>query len=278
MTSYKTLLVHLDPRCANQAVLAVATDLALLFSARVIGVAGGHTLQPGLAAGDILSADLVERDHQESVQQLHDTKERLETALLGRASGLEWCTIGALTPLAEQIATMARGCDIVVTGSGKLGSSWDWSSPEMISDLVMRVGRPVLVVPSDATGLRTGHAILAWKDSREVRRAAADSLPLLARMLRVTVIEIAGDEELAAARDRVTDVAHWLGRHGITAEILVMPAQGDDAVRLDGVLAQQAADLLVAGAYGHSRLREWVLGGVTADLLLRPRALSLVSH
>jgi nucleotide-binding universal stress UspA family protein len=276
--SYNTILLHLEAHSANQAVLAVAADLARLFAARVIGVAAGHTLQLGLAAGDILSAELVERDHQETVQQLRDTKQRLEAALHGRASGLEWCTVSALTPLTEQIAALARGCDIVVTGSGKHGSSLDLSSRETISDLVMRVGRPVLVIPPDATGLRTGHAILAWKDTREVRRAAADSLPLLGRMHRVTVIEIADDKELPAARDRLTDVAGWLGRHGITAEILVIPAHGDDAMRLDRVVAQQAADVLVAGAYGHSRLREWVLGGVTADLLLRPRCVSLVSH
>ena len=76
----------------------------------------------------------------------------------------------------------------------------------------------------------------------------------------------------------VKDVAEWLGRHGIEADALVLPARGADASRLGAYAREEGVDLLVAGAYGHNRLREWVFGGVTSDLLLKPDCCVLLSH
>ena len=76
----------------------------------------------------------------------------------------------------------------------------------------------------------------------------------------------------------VEDVVGWLERHGVVAETLACRSIGEDATRLNDIAQEQNADLIVAGAYGHSRLREWVLGGVTCDLLLRADRCSLVSH
>jgi nucleotide-binding universal stress UspA family protein len=104
------------------------------------------------------------------------------------------------------------------------------------------------------------------------------ALPLLQLAGRVSVVEIAPAEDLAGAQARVQDVAVWFGRHGIEAKPVAMAATGDDAARLDEVMQEQAADLLVAGAYGHSRVREWVLGGVTRNLLLHADRPVLVSH
>ena len=84
--------------------------------------------------------------------------------------------------------------------------------------------------------------------------------------------------ELEAAKKRLEDVQAWLQAHGIKAGILAAAATGDDAIRLNAIAREHKADLLVAGAYGHSRLREWVLGGVTHDLLLRAERCVLVSH
>ena len=92
------------------------------------------------------------------------------------------------------------------------------------------------------------------------------------------MVEIAADVEMADARDHLEDVVMWLKRHGVGANSLTVPATGDDAAQLDAIARDKDAGLLVAGAYGHNRLREWVLGGVTRDLLLRPRRCSLVSH
>ena len=127
-------------------------------------------------------------------------------------------------------------------------------------------------------GLRLEQVVVAWKDTREARRAAFDALPLLKKAAHVTVVEIAAEAELAMARVRVEDVVGWLKRHGVVAEALTLPSLYEDAGRLNAIAEQRGADVIVAGAYGHSRLREFVLGGVTRDLLLRADRCSLVSH
>ena len=84
--------------------------------------------------------------------------------------------------------------------------------------------------------------------------------------------------DLAEARADVADVVGWLKTHSVKAEPLAVAAKGDDAAQLSAIAQDHNADLVVAGAYGHSRLREWVLGGVTRDLLLHAGRCSLLSH
>ena len=95
---------------------------------------------------------------------------------------------------------------------------------------------------------------------------------------RVTVVEIAACDNLADARGRTEDVADWLARHGVAAAARAVVAANDEPTGLGDVAKELDAGLLVGGAYGHTRLREWVLGGVTRDLLLQPARCSLVSH
>jgi nucleotide-binding universal stress UspA family protein len=143
---------------------------------------------------------------------------------------------------------------------------------------VLQAGRPVLIVPGTIDKLVLGHVIVAWKDTRETRRAALDALPLLKMAARVTVVEVAAEGDLESARLHLEDVVVWLKRHDIAAALLVSASNGDDTGRLNAIAQEQNVDLIVAGAYGHSRLRELVLGGVTHDLLLCPGRCVLVSH
>jgi nucleotide-binding universal stress UspA family protein len=125
--------------------------------------------------------------------------------------------------------------------------------------------------------LKLGNVVVAWKDTREARRAVVDALPLLHRAKDVTVVEVVEDNDhRAAAQMRVGDVAAWLGRHAITGVGRVIHAI-EEMQELDR-LWQNACDLMVAGAYGHTRFREWVLGGMTRNLLTRSRRCSLLSH
>ena len=112
-----------------------------------------------------------------------------------------------------------------------------------------------------------GHCIV--RKSRGGRNKAAD---------HISVVEIADKENLAAVRTRLDDVAAWLKWHGKTADTLAAPAGDDGATQLYSLAREQGVDLIVAGAYGHSDLREWALGGVTQDLLRRADCCSLVSH
>jgi nucleotide-binding universal stress UspA family protein len=136
----------------------------------------------------------------------------------------------------------------------------------------------VLIVPAAAVSVKLTRAIVGWKDTRETRRAVSDALPLLRDTAHVSVVEIAAEADLAAAKLRLEDVAGWLKRHGVAAESLASPSTGADADRLYAIAEEQGAGLIVAGAYGHSRMRERVLGGVTRDLLLRANQCVLLAH
>jgi nucleotide-binding universal stress UspA family protein len=118
---------------------------------------------------------------------------------------------------------------------------------------------------------------VAWKDTREARLAVAAALPILALAKHVTIVEIAEECEQASALGRTQDVAKWLALHGITAEALAVPSRGDDADALNALLTDHQCDLVVAGAYGHDRMREWVFGGVT-DNLLHGHRCALLAH
>src|SRR5205807_938086 len=104
-------------------------------------------------------------------------------------------------------------------------------------------------------------ALVAWKDCPEARRAVADALPLLGKAREVTVAAIAEEEDAQGAlRRQVEDVVGWLSQHGISARAQVPEHCGNAVPQLERIAADTGAGLIVAGAYGRSRFREWVLG------------------
>jgi nucleotide-binding universal stress UspA family protein len=180
-------------------------------------------------------------------------------------------------PLSDYLAREARSADLVVTGVDR-NVPLDATRQVDHQDLVMQAGRPVLIVPAAAARTGFERVLVGWKETAEARRAIVDALPFLARAAHVTIAEIAAKEELAEARTRLADVVGWLEHHGIKAQPVAAAAGGTHAQGLKAIANEQKADLIVAGAYGHSRLREWVLGGVTNDLLLRADRCSLLSR
>ena len=136
----------------------------------------------------------------------------------------------------------------------------------------------MLIVPPCVDILKCDHVIIGWKDTREARRAVLDALPLLKKAAHLSVVEIVDEEECGVACARLDDVVGWLKQHGIEANALTFHPNGDEAAKLAGIAQEQAADMIVAGAYGHSRMQEWVLGGVTRELLLAANCCTLASH
>jgi len=275
--TYKTLMLHLDLGRPNAGLLSIVGDLAAKFRASVIGIAACQPLQ--LAYGDgYVSGDVIEQDQVEIQKEVADAEREYRSALQAHAGNLIWRSNVTMEPLSDYIAREARSADLVITSVDIGASLFDTSKHMNVSDLVMRVGRPVLIVPADTDVLKLEGVVVAWKDTREARRATLDALPLLKVAAHVTVVEIAATDGLAAARRRLTDVVAWLERHGVIAEPLAVAAIGDDADQLARFVQEHQVDVLVAGAYGHSRLREWVLGGVTHDLLMSAACCSRVSH
>jgi nucleotide-binding universal stress UspA family protein len=272
--SYSTLMVHLELEHPNDARLQIAGDLAERFDAKLIGVAACDP-EPAYYVSGSFARGLVENARAEVRQRMAETEERFRGALQKRVREIEWRA--AMARPAEFVAREARAADLVIIGVNRDGVLLDPLRRLDPSDLVMQVGRPIFVVPPEAEHLRLGHVMVAWKDTREARRAVADALPLLHKASEVNVVEIiAHDASRAAAQHRVDDVAAWLGRHRIAAAAKVMDAV-DEADQIDKIW-QHGADLVVAGAYGHSRFREWVLGGVTRNLLTRSRHCAFIAH
>ena len=141
------------------------------------------------------------------------------------------------------------------------------------------MGRPTLVVPEGATTLGAEHVVIGWKDTREARRAVRDAMPFLQQATRVTVVEACGPNGEKAALGRLDDVARYLWRHRIECGPKVMVRQeGSGAAQLIQIAQQERADLFVTGAYGHSRLGEWIFGGMTRHLLTGSPICCLMSH
>jgi nucleotide-binding universal stress UspA family protein len=136
-------------------------------------------------------------------------------------------------------------------------------------------------VPDQVNWLDLRSVLVAWKDTPEARRAVADALPMLRKARDVAIVEIPEqDDDRSAGMARVSDVAAWLGRHGVTATARVPDAARHEtaAAQLEKVASDVGAGLIVAGAYGHSRFRELILGGVTEYLVTQSARCVLLSH
>ena len=273
---YATLLVHLRLGATNESVLKVAGDLAQLHDAAVVGIAAFHPMP--LAFGEVRRrGSVLEVDGAELLRNMLSAESQFRTALQGKVPSLEWRSTGRRLDLSNFIARQARTADLVLTeivAGGILNSSRAGEA----GSLIMHAGRPVLLVPSALSSPTLERVLVAWKDTREARRAVADALPLMRRATAVTVVEIVANENLTAARRHLDDVVVWLKRHGILAKACALNSKGEDAVGLRDIAHQEKSDLIVAGAYGHSRLHDWVMGGVTRELLLNPACCMLLSH
>ena len=275
---YKTLMVHLELNGDNAGLLQIAGSLAERFKAGVIGIAACQPIQTvygeNLAAGEIMA-----QDRTAIAEELAAAETEFRSALAGRATSLEWRSAITYLPLAEYIAEQARAADLIITGKDIGGAVFDYTRRVNIGALAMRAGRPILVVPQGISALPLMHVFAGWKETRETRRALADALPLLHLAKNATILGVALHEgQLPRIEDEARDVAAWLDRHQITATPAAVAAEGSEAETLHAQLRAGKCDLLIAGAYGHTRLSEWVFGGVTEDFLLDPDFCVLLSH
>ncbi len=170
----------------------------------------------------------------------------------------------------EVIAAQARAADLVIIGRDPLhDDNFHTYDPGAI---ILACGRPVLVLPNGVNRVHASRVLIAWKDSREARRAVSDALPFLSAAEAVIVAAVGPSEIELATREQIDDVADFLQRHGVTIDAKVaIPTREADAHVLLRLVDERKADLIVAGAYGRSRLSEWIFGGVTRSLLTRSK-------
>jgi nucleotide-binding universal stress UspA family protein len=275
--TYKTVMVALALGQPNDARLEVAAELAERFGARVIGVAAAEFNPPLYFTDGEPAQRLIDQGWAAVKSRLKDMEGEFRVAMQNRALEVEW-RCGEDFPT-RFVVRQARACDIIVVGEAARGGLADPAVQINPSDLVMQVGRPLLVVPETCNWLDLRSVLVAWKDTAESRRAVRDALPLLHKAAEVAIVEIVEDEaERAASLSRVEDVAAWLLRHGVEATQQVPGQRGDAATQLEQIATDIGAGVVIAGAYGHSRLSEWILGGVTRRLINPSNRCSLLSR
>jgi len=273
--SYRSLLVHLERGHSNANVLQIAGDLSEYFDAGVIAIAAS----PPVADSDDdlpLPDAFVDPDY--IAAEMEAMEEEFRSALRSRARALEFRAARPSSDLAQAISRQARSADLIVTCPAR-GDRHDASRALNTGALVMQAGRPVLLVPPSAATLKPDRIMIGWKDTRETRRAVSDAVPFLQRATEVRIVEIAAEGHMDSAWRHLEDLLKWLKHHGVSARAALIPSHGiDDAAELHAAAEREACDVIVAGVYGHRRFREWMLGGVTRDLLLSPKRCSLVAH
>ncbi len=274
--TYAAVLTHVQPDPEAAPRLDCAVAIAQRFNAALIGVAAEMIPPLALDSGYYSAgADWMGAMREIIEGRLKSARGMFKaaTAAFGENRGF---ACGVQLP-APAVAAASRAADLIVAGGAprKMHDPYIHCSA---AELAITSGRPVLVAPPSAPPLSAKQVLLAWKDTREARRALSDALPFFEQADRVVVLAVCPDADLEPALHEVDDVVRALRRRGITAEAKVAQEKHPQGYHILRQASLEGADLIVCGAYGHSRLGEWVFGGVTADLLAQDQAYLLLSH
>jgi len=273
---YKTVMVGLALDRPNDACLRVAGDVAERFGARIIGVAASDLRPPMYFADGDFAQTLLDKEAAAIGRRLSELEAEFRASVGKRATEVEWRSARSLP--VPYLLQQARAADILVIGARTETLVDPCAAPDP-SDLVMQAGRPIIVVPSTVEWLDLRSILVAWKDGAEARRAVFDALPMLVAAKEVTIVAIPEkDGSRAEVLSHVGDVAAWLRGHGITAHTVVPEKAGNVTGQLESIAAHVGAGAVIAGAYGHSRFREWALGGVTRYFATQSRRCAFLSR
>jgi nucleotide-binding universal stress UspA family protein len=274
---YKTILVHLNDQRRAERVLEPALFLARGHGSHVIGLHVAPSVSPppfpvpgaGQGIGMALGG---QREEAEGIAAV------FSRMTVNQPLTVEWRALEAPTfDLGTVVLEHARSADLIVAAQ----ADPDWAFSRLLDfpeRLAVESGRPVLVVPYAGRYRQIArNAVVAWKPTREAARAVFDALPLLKSAESVQILEVNQSHDERAPSD--LGLAATLARHGIktTWRRMVAPdiSVGDEILSR---LADQGADLLVMGAYGHSRMRELIFGGVTHHIARHMTAPTVWSH
>ena len=268
---YASVMVPMDLGPDAEDRIKLAMSLADRFSSHLIGIAAHpiaaplyfETPVPGVQSG----SELAER---QAATQLA-MAETMFRRVVGTRNRAEWRQAYAFpTPYTLE---QSRAADLLVATLPRAAHAGYDPMRVDAGDLVMGAGRAILFAPPRTDYLSAKRIVVGWKDTAEARRAVADALPLL-RAADEVYVACVGTEAGSAS-----DVCTWLGWHGVETWHVHREAGPDSAAAvLADVASENGADLIVCGAYGHSRAQEWLLGGVTRALLDRSPLCCLMAH
>lgn len=278
---FRTILVDLSEDAARSARIETAARLATAFGGSVVGLtATGTHLEPyrgaGKEAGQYAAL---------AASHLHklaaDHKRTLDTLTRQVSPAIPTRHIVVDAESGWALADAGRYADLILPAPPSAQADVPALLAGVAEYAMLNAGRPILLVPGATVPRTGGHVAIAWNGGREAARAVADALPWLAHASAVSVLVVSagrrgGAAEQEAYRDSADRLAAWLASHGIRANLLV--GEGDPDHVLPQLADKAQADLLVAGGYGHSRLRELVLGGTTRALLRQSGLPVFMSH
>lgn len=259
--SYANILVSLDFAETAPDRVRLAADLARRFDATLTGAAAAEVPAP-LFAHDIRDAQAqYDRARDEILHEL-ERAHAVFARCAGEAPRTDWRS-GTARPFAYFVE-QGRAADLLVIGRGGPTDLDPGPLGMAPGPVLMEAGRPVLVVPPSISSLRGDRIVVAWKDTPESRRAVTGALPFLRSAKEISVVT-AGE---GARFEGAQDVAAHLARHGASATTHLLTTTTSDGDEILRFARKQDADLIVMGAYGHSRLREWAFGGATRHMLV----------
>ena len=275
--SYKTILVHIDTGTRCSVRVDAAIRLARQHEAHLVAL---HVLAPFEPPGYVMAEmgpTLIDtQKHAAAAEMVRTEREFNEQASAAGLRNVEWRN--AIDDPVDAMTLHARYADLVVIGQTDIAQHSNMPS-DFPQRLVLAAGRPVLILPSVGEFPTIGKRILvAWNASLEATRAVTDAIPMLRLADNVSVMAV---NPTAGEHGKVpgADIALYLARHGVRVDVKTdRGAEIDVGNELLSRAADLDADLIVMGGYGHSRMREWVLGGATRTVLESMTAPVLMSH
>ena len=275
--SYASMMVQVDVTGELNGHVRLAAHLADRFQSHLIGISSWMPRPPFTVEGVVIDPVLSAKDLANRTKVLDERGHAFKAAVGIDGRRVEWRSSQEFP--SEYIAREARAADLVIISRER--PAFD---PYIFPDpgaLLLRVGRPVLTVPIGVSSLSGRRVVVAWKDTREARRAIQDALPFLHRADEIVIAEVCeSPDDVTPSQIRLRDVARYLAAHRIAAAVTerVRPVDGTAFNSLLRLVQDESADLIVAGAYGHSRLGEWIFGGMTQGLLAESPVCCLFSH
>jgi nucleotide-binding universal stress UspA family protein len=274
----KDLVVNLTGGHPQDFAADYALSVAAAFGAHVVGV--GFIYEP-IIPGSVLGGaptDLIEVQREENAKAAKAAIARFEQ--VANSAGLSFETRmldASIAGAADLFGRIARRFDLAVVGQAQREQGA--SEELLIEGALFGSGRPVVVVPhTQRAGLKLDRVLACWDGSRPAARAIADAVPFLTRAKTIEIVVVTGERD-KSGEITGTNMKRHLARHGVTVEIKKLSA-GSVGVQA-AILAHAAdsrADFLIMGGYGHSRLREFILGGVTRSILASMPMPVLMSH
>lgn len=255
-----------------------AISVANTFDAHLLGVAFVYDpIIPGAVMGGI-PPQFIESQRIDSEKAARTAVARFEQAAKRASVSYESLNVSAsISGAAERLGRLARRFDLAIVGQPER----EKSAPDEVVDegVLFESGRPVIFVPYiQKAVLKLDRVMVCWDGSRAATRAIADSLPFLRKAKRVEIVMVAGK---AGKEDEIpgVDLGQHLARHGLEVDVKRITAPDIDvSSTILSYAADTNADMIVMGGYGHSRLREFILGGVTRSILETMTVPALMSH